>query len=126
MKKIIITGVSIFLIGFLAACGGSGDEAATAESEEGSAIESENGSTVILEASNWDFDQEEYTVSAGEVTIQLKNIEGYHGVEIEGTDLKIDGDGEQTVTLAPGEYLIYCSIPCGADHDKMTAKLIVQ
>jgi heme/copper-type cytochrome/quinol oxidase subunit 2 len=118
MKKIIITGVSIFLIGFLAACGGSGNEAATAESE--------NGITIILEASNWDFDQEEYTVSAGEVTIQLKNIEGYHGVEIEGTDLKIDGDGEQTVTLAPGEYLIYCSIPCGADHDKMTAKLIVQ
>ncbi|MFC0558454.1 cytochrome C oxidase subunit II [Halalkalibacter alkalisediminis] len=124
MKKLFITGVSILLIGSLVACAGSSDEPATTKSEEASTIES--GSTIVLEASNWKFDQEEYKVSAGEVTIQLKNVEGYHGVEIEGADLKIDGDGEQTVTLAAGEYIIYCSIPCGGDHDKMTAKLIVE
>ncbi|WP_332694296.1 hypothetical protein [Halalkalibacter lacteus] len=43
---------------------------------------------------------------------------------IEGADLKIDGDGEATVTLEAGEYIIYCTIPCGGGHEEMTAKLI--
>ncbi|MFC0471425.1 cytochrome C oxidase subunit II [Halalkalibacter kiskunsagensis] len=124
MRKLLVSGMIIWVVAVLTACGGSSDEPTTTENEEATTIESSN--TVVLEASNWDFDQEVYTVQAGEVTIELKNVEGYYGVVIDGTDLKIDGDGEQTVTLEAGEYIIYCSIPCGGGHDEMTATLIVE
>ncbi|WP_209121091.1 hypothetical protein [Alkalihalobacillus sp. BA299] len=55
----------------------------------------------------------------------MLNVEGYHGIAIDGTNLKIDGDGTATISLEPGEYTIYCSVACGGDHEEMTAKLII-
>src|SRR5699024_3461867 len=79
-------------------------------------------------ATNWALDPTEYTVTAGEeVTITLVNEEGMHGIAIDDLDVKIDGDGEATFTpTEPGEYTIYCSIPCGEGHDDMVSTLIVQ
>ncbi|WP_240613536.1 cupredoxin domain-containing protein [Pueribacillus theae] len=84
------------------------------------------GETVTLEASYWTFDQETYKVPAGDVTIHLKNKEGFHGIIIEGTDVSIEGDGSYHTTLEPGEYKIFCSIICGTGHSDMTATLIVE
>src|SRR5690625_4874235 len=79
-------------------------------------------------ATNWDFDQAEYTVTAGEeVKITLVNEEGMHGIAIDGLDVDIQGDGDATfIPEEPGEYKIYCNIPCGQGHNDMVSTLIVQ
>ncbi|WP_456271221.1 hypothetical protein [Bacillus sp. AK031] len=56
----------------------------------------------------------------------LINAEGYHELEIDGTDVKINGDGKATVNLKAGEYTIKCAVPCGECHEEMTAMLIVE
>ncbi|WP_255301545.1 cytochrome C oxidase subunit II [Bacillus sp. AFS040349] len=82
---------------------------------------------INISAVNWEFDKEEYMVKAGEpVTLNFKSEEGVHGLAIEGTDINIQQDGQQEVTLEPGEYKVYCSIPCGQGHANMTATLVVQ
>jgi len=119
MKKILLSSFIILSVVFtLAACGG--EESSKSESNGGTA------STVELDASNWKFDQETYNVPAGEITFNLKNSEGYHGIEIEGTDIKIDGEGSATATLEPGEYTVKCSIQCGTGHEEMTATIVVE
>ncbi|WP_078593145.1 MULTISPECIES: cupredoxin domain-containing protein [Evansella] len=128
MKKRIITIISMGLVLLLAACGGEEDINST-DIQTGNAGNSEANSvseTVDLKADNWDFDQDTYVVSAGEVTINLSNEEGYHGIAVEGTDIEIEGDGSATASLEPGEYTIYCNIPCGEGHDDMVATLIVE
>lgn len=113
----------ISLLFMLAACGG---EDSTSGSENTSDGESSAANTVELVASNWEFEKDSYTVPAGEVTFNLVNKEGYHGITIDGTDVAIDGEGSATATLEPGEYKITCSIPCGTGHTEMSTKLIVE
>jgi cytochrome c oxidase subunit II len=117
MKKLWFTFILIGSILLLGACGG--EETSGGES-------SGTASTVDLNAKNWEFDQTSYTVPAGEVTFNLVNEEGYHGIEIEGTDVKIEGEGSATATLEPGEYTIKCSIQCGAGHEEMKATVVVE
>ncbi|MFZ3579709.1 cytochrome C oxidase subunit II [Virgibacillus sp. DJP39] len=122
MKKFIIGVMFLTLVLFLAACGG--DDAASG-SEDASSDKS-SGNTVELVASNWEFAEDSYTVPAGEVTFDLVNEEGFHGIAIDGTDVKIEGEGSATATLEPGEYTINCIVPCGEGHAEMTAQLIVE
>lgn len=125
MKKRLLATIILGLVLVLAACGGNDSDANT--ETDNSAGQTENTSSIEIKASNWEFDQDEYTVQAGEeVNITLVNEEGMHGIEIEGLDVKIDGDGDATFTpTEPGEYTIYCSIPCGQGHDDMVSTLIV-
>ncbi|ENH97227.1 cytochrome C oxidase subunit II [Gracilibacillus halophilus YIM-C55.5] len=149
MKKILFSLVALTLVVLLTACGGgennndtgngdNGNETATEnndqtdnegndseETDDGNESASNNG-TIDITASNWKFDQEEYTVDAGDVTVQLTNEEGLHGISIEGTDISIEGDGSDSANLEPGEYTIRCSIQCGQGHSDMVATLIVQ
>ncbi|SEM20344.1 hypothetical protein SAMN05192533_101403 [Mesobacillus persicus] len=118
MKKLLVSLFMMVSILALAACGG--------EESNGSENSSGAESTVDLSAKNWEFEQDTYTVPAGEVTFNLKNVEGYHGIEVEGTDVKIDGEGSATATLEPGEYKVKCSIQCGTGHDDMIATVIVE
>ncbi|RCW73046.1 cupredoxin domain-containing protein [Saliterribacillus persicus] len=118
MKKILIllaVGV-IFLT--LNACGAENDNTSTEMADE----------SIVIEGTNYTFDQESYTIPAGvPVTIQFKNQEGVHGIKISELDVDIKKDGRQTITVEePGEYLIYCNLPCGTGHDDMVASLIVK
>ncbi|MBU8566639.1 cytochrome C oxidase subunit II [Virgibacillus pantothenticus] len=81
-----------------------------------------------LDISATKFEQEEYNVTAGEkVTMKLSKEEGQHGIRIDELDVSIQGDGEVTFTPSePGEYTIYCNIPCGEGHASMKSTLIVQ
>lgn len=120
----------------LAACGGGentsmeentgqGAENVEGVTEEGNGDEATN--SINISAANWKFDKEEYTVKGGEpITLNFENEEGAHGIAIEGTDVNIQQEGQQEVTLEPGEYKIYCNIPCGQGHSNMTATLVVQ
>ncbi|MBB6454053.1 heme/copper-type cytochrome/quinol oxidase subunit 2 [Salirhabdus euzebyi] len=123
MKKLMLTSLFTLLLLALAACGG--DDNATSGSDDASGGEG-TSSTVELVATNWDFAEDTYTVPAGEVTFELINEEGFHGITINGTDVKIDGEGTATATLEAGEYTIICNVPCGEGHAEMTAQLVVQ
>ncbi|MUK89266.1 cytochrome C oxidase subunit II [Ornithinibacillus sp. L9] len=125
MKKGLLVTILFSFILILAACGGNDvDQEASNTSNESSST----NQLVDLTATNFEFDQAEYTVNAGEeVKITLTNEEGMHGISIDEFDVNIEGEGEATFTPdEPGEYTIYCSIPCGQGHSEMTAKLIVK
>ncbi|MEK5069713.1 cupredoxin domain-containing protein [Sporosarcina sp. FSL K6-1508] len=122
MKKWLLASVLLSVLLVLAACGGTGKEDNTGSSEDATA-----STEVNITGKNFEFDHAEYTVKAGEkVKITYKNEEGMHGIAIDGLDVDIKGDGEATLTpTEPGEYTIYCNIPCGAGHADMKSTLIV-
>lgn len=118
-KSLWLTAVLILAIGILAACGGGKDKK---EESAGNAEE-----TLKIEAKNWEFDKKEYTIPADkDVAIELNNIEGVHGVMIEGEDVNIEGDESKVVNLKPGEYTLRCTVPCGTGHAQMVSKLVVK
>lgn len=113
----------------LAACGGNNSNDTVEKGEDtGSSEEAGTGNVIDITATNFEFDKDVYTIQSGEeVKIKLSNEEGMHGIAIEGTDVNINGDGEATFTPEkPGEYEIYCSIPCGAGHADMKSTLVVE
>jgi cytochrome c oxidase subunit 2 len=84
---------------------------------------------IQLIMTNYQFDQPEYRMTAGEtMTLTMVNKQGVHGVMIQGTDINLTPDNaSQEVTFdEPGEYVMICSIMCGPGHADMVAKLIVE
>jgi len=83
---------------------------------------------IVILGSNFEFDQDEYTIAVGEaVKLVYRNAEGSHGIAIEDTDIKLRHNQETVVRFTEaGSYKIICNIYCGAGHTGMTAKLIVQ
>jgi len=137
LRKSILATILLGLILVLAACGGSNNDSNTNDEVDNSAEQTEDSGSsenatanndFEIKATNWEFDQAEYTVQSGEeVKVSLMNEEGMHGIAIDDFDVKVDGDGEATFTpTEPGEYKIYCSIPCGQGHNDMTSTLIVK
>lgn len=137
MKRSILLTLFLSLILVLAACGGddnSGstendvDNSSTTETETTSSSEETNSNEIEIKASNFELNPSEYTVNVGEeVKLTLTNVEGMHGISIDELDVSIEGDGETMFTPEePGEYTIYCNIPCGEGHSDMIATLIVQ
>lgn len=137
MRKGLFAAILFGLILVLAACGGDdnsdtentgGDDATEQAEDNGSSEDTATNNDLNITATNFEFDQAEYTVEAGEeVNISLANDDGMHGLAIDDLDVNIEGDGEATFTPEePGEYTIYCSIPCGEGHDDMKSTLIVK
>ncbi len=127
MKKKMFGFMLLALVLVLAACGGNEDVTEVENNNAGNESEADASSSVVdLNASNWEFDQDSYTAEAGEVTINLTNEEGHHGIAIDGTDIEIEGEGSATAELEAGEYTIYCTIPCGEGHDDMETTLVVE
>ena len=124
LKKVLLSAVLLFLF-FLAACGGEDDS----EQANGTdASESNATNQIDMTATNFTFDKPEYVVNAGEeITISLTNEEGQHGIGINEFDVNIQGNGKVTFTPnEPGEYTIYCNVPCGEGHADMKSTLTVQ
>jgi cytochrome c oxidase subunit II len=89
------------------------------------------GPSLKLVASNFKFDQAEYTAKAGEkLKVSLSIKDGIHAVQISGQGMTVDLDKQnpsKEVTFdKPGTYEIICSLPCGEGHANMKSKLIVQ
>lgn len=79
--------------------------------------------------SDFTFGSEEYKVKVGDkVILKLQNKSGIHGLKIDELGVDLGGDNLQTDLEfdKPGEYVIHCSIPCGAGHAEMKTKLIVE
>ncbi|MFC7372288.1 cytochrome C oxidase subunit II [Fictibacillus iocasae] len=116
MKRLIWVALTAMLvIGMLAACGGKEEKKEAA------------GETVTMEAKNWEFDKAEYTVPADkDFNLELKNVEGAHGLLVQGEDVTVDGNSSEVLNLKPGKYKVVCSVPCGAGHAKMEATLVAK
>jgi cytochrome c oxidase subunit 2 len=129
MKKLwICTGLIALILG-LSACGTkTGDSAASTTASPGGQ-DTANAQKVTIVASNWKFDKAEYRVKKGQpVSLTLKNEQGVHGLEVEKLNVKLDNK-TKTKVFTPdkaGRYNIVCTIPCGTDHLKMKAVLVVE
>jgi cytochrome c oxidase subunit 2 len=88
--------------------------------------------TVEMTAKRFAFLPEQVDVAEGdEVTINVRSVDGTHGIEIGKLKIKKTiPRGGDVVTLsftapAPGRYAITCSEYCGRGHDDMKSVLVV-
>jgi cytochrome c oxidase subunit 2 len=81
-----------------------------------------------ITATNWKFDQAEYKVKAGETyKVTLNSTDGAHGLKATGIDLTVGTNKSVDFKFdKAGTYDIQCNIPCGTDHLKMKAKIVVE
>ncbi|REK77523.1 cytochrome C oxidase subunit II [Paenibacillus paeoniae] len=90
----------------------------------------EGVSLMKIEAySDFTFNQEVFTAKVGDkVIMKLQNKSGVHGIHIDELQVALDNKTPETELefTEPGEYEIYCSVPCGAGHTTMKAKLIIE
>ena len=105
----------------LAACGSGGKDAASREAEPQAEHE------IVIVATNWAFDKEEYVVPKDTPVRIILETDGAHGIKVAGTEINLDpGKRSQVVTLKEGVYPFGCSIMCGTGHSDMQASLVVK
>lgn len=132
MKKLIVLAVAISLVFALSACGTKEQPKTASAPAAGDSTAASGGAAapeLKLVAKNFEFDQKEYKVKKGQtVNVSLENKEGIHGIEIKGLKVKLDNNAKSTTFKADkeGTYDIICTIPCGAGHVNMKAKLVVE
>ncbi|WP_025853143.1 cupredoxin domain-containing protein [Paenibacillus ehimensis] len=129
MKKWIVSMAAVGLIFALSACGAKEATKASEPAAGGAANGNAAAQQVKLVATNFEFDQKEYTVKKGEdVTFSLENKQGMHAVQISGANVSLDNNNKtKTVKIdKAGTYDIICSLPCGQGHATMKSKLIVE
>lgn len=108
----------------LAACGGDDDTSGGTTSGGATA-------DVVVEASDGlEFDSDEYTASAGEVTFHYEGGQLQHSLVVEGHEdemrLLIQGNEDDgSLELDAGDYQVYCDI-AGHRDAGMEAALVVQ
>lgn len=123
LGKLFISVVAVAAV-VLSACGD--DDTATLDENDVDLL-------VVAFDSN-DFDEDAYTVEAGELTIGYENDGNiHHTLVIEGIDtdefkLEVDTSGDTdtgTIDLEPGEYILFCDVP-GHRAAGMEATLTVE
>ena len=130
-KRLRLIGALVITGAVLAGCGGDDDGGGGGNGLSTGSGEGSSGSTVTVVAQDsLRFDRDEYTASAGEVTIDYENGGNLtHTLLIDGVDdfkLSVTSNGdtdEGTVELEPGDYRIFCDIP---GHESMEATLTVE
>ena len=129
-KRLTLIGALVITGAVLAGCdddggGGGGDGLSTGSGDGGGA-----GTVTVVAQDSLRFDQDDYTASAGDVTIEYENAGNLtHTLLIDGVDdfkLSVTSNGdtdEGTLQLEPGDYRIFCDIP---GHESMEATLTVE
>ncbi|MBT2288641.1 cupredoxin domain-containing protein [Paenibacillus albidus] len=112
----------------LTACGGSGNTASSNINKvTDSGIEAET--ELVISATNYKFDQEEYHLKKGvPVKIIFENESGNHGILVPELNLQLSSK-ESSAVIVPeeaGTFEMSCSIMCGSGHSGMIAKVIVE
>ena len=115
----------------LAGCGGDDDSGGGGgEAQAGGGGGGADDSVTVVAEDTLSFDRDDYSVPAGEVTIDYENGGNIaHTLLIDGVDdfkLAVASSGdtdEGTTELEPGDYRIYCDVP---GHSDMEATLTVE
>lgn len=129
MKKLLGFLLVLSLAFALSACGSKKEDTSSASVAPASGT-TEAATELQLKASDktFKFDKEEYTIKKGEpIKLTLVNESGMHGLSISGLNVKLNS-AQMSQTITPdkaGTYTIQCTVPCGAGHMTMSAKLIV-
>ncbi len=130
-KGLTLIGALVITGAVLTGCGGDDDGGGGGDGLSTGPGGGDGGGTVTVVAQDsLRFDRDDYTASAGEVTIDYENAGNLtHTLLIDGVDdfkLSVASSGdtdEGTVELEPGDYRIYCDIP---GHESMEATLTVE
>lgn len=83
-------------------------------------------------AKQWSFEPAEVIVNRGDtVRLRVKSIDVPHGIVIKeyGIDEKLERDEEVTIEFVAdksGEFVFYCNVFCGKEHQDMEGKLVVK
>lgn len=127
MKRVAILLSIVFVIALTACSNSSKDTASNNSNESKPEIEAET--ELIITATNYSFDQEEYHLKKGvPVKIIFKNDSGNHGILIPEFELQLNGKKSSKVIVPEeaGTFEMTCSIMCGSGHSGMNAKIIVE
>jgi cytochrome c oxidase subunit II len=129
-KRVTLIGVLVITGVVLAGCGGDDDDDGGDDGLSTGSGDGAGGTVTVVAQDSLSFDQDEYTASAGEVTIDYENGGNLtHTLLIDGVDdfkLSVTSNGdidEGAVELEAGDYRIYCDIP---GHESMEATLTVE
>lgn len=130
MKKWMTLGLTLLLVFALSACGSKSNNNTTNNSASSGGTSTGAGGTqeIKVTATNFQFQPAEIKVKKGDkVKITLVNKEGAHGLEIPDFKVNLQKDGSAEFTAdAAGEHEFHCSVMCGAGHDNMVGKIIVE
>jgi cytochrome c oxidase subunit 2 len=114
----------------LAGCGGDDDSGGGGGEAQTGGGRGADGSVTVVAEDTLSFDRDDYSVPAGEVTIDYENGGNIaHTLLIDGVDdfkLAVASSGDTddgTTELEPGDYRIYCDVP---GHSDMEATLTVE
>ena len=129
-KRVTLIGVLVITGVVLAGCGGDDDDDGGDDGLSTGSGDGAGGTVTVVAQDSLSFDQDEYTASAGEVTIDYENGGNLtHTLLIDGVDdfkLSVTSNGDiddGAVELEAGDYRIYCDIP---GHESMEATLTVE
>jgi plastocyanin len=129
-KRLTLIGALVITGAALAGCGGDDDASAGGDGLSTGSGDGGGSTVTVVAQDSLSFDDDEYTASAGEVTIDYENGGNLtHTLLIDGVDhfkLSVAANGETdegTVELEPGDYRIYCDIP---GHESMEATVMVE
>ena len=129
-RRAVVVGALVIGGTLLAGCGGDdgGDGAGGGEAQTIGG--GNDGSVTVVAEDTLSFDRDDYSVPAGEVTIDYENGGNIaHTLLIDGVDdfkLAVASSGDTddgTTELEPGDYRIYCDVP---GHSDMEATLTVE
>lgn len=119
-KQLQRLAAMLTLAAVLAACSSQQDDAGADSSTMAT-------SELTIKAVNYQFDQAEYHVKAGEPVKITLDSKGNHGIEIKELDVKLSPSRKsQVITPKAGTYEFVCTILCGSGHSDMQARLIVK
>lgn len=84
---------------------------------------------LVITATNYSFDQEEYHLKKGvPVKIIFKNESGNHGLLVPELNLLLNRKTSSAVIIPDkaGTYEMTCAVMCGSGHSTMKAKIVVE
>jgi plastocyanin len=109
----------------LAACGGDDDASGSTDGTSGASAD-----VTVVASDSLEFDADDYTTDAGDVTFHYEGGNIQHSLVVEGHEddmrLLIQGnDDDGSLVLEAGEYRLYCDI-AGHAEAGMEATLVVE
>jgi cytochrome c oxidase subunit 2 len=129
-KRLTLIAALVIGAAVLAACGGDDDDGGGGDGLSSGPGDGGGAPVTVVAQDSLSFDRDDYTASAGEVTIDYENGGNLtHTLLIDGVDdfkLTVAANGdidEGTAELEPGDYRIHCDIP---GHESMEATLTVE